>query len=164
MAILKIKRRTEVIIRPYEFMKKIKQRWGGDDTVTPPIEKASKDAVLDLGDEYTGTYGQIESIELNDRPRASQSEPEDVPLSDEEKKSNRHALEKVRKDLEEQGFLGKKSSIQSNSSLLINRSALVAYKQKFGREYDIPEGFSVVEDLFDLSTSPLASTDSPQYT
>lgn len=104
MGIIKIKGRSEPIIRPYDIAKKVKQRKFGDDTISPPIQKASPSDLIDLGDEWSGTYGQIISIELNDKPKPVQIE-EHIELTLDEKKQRGKKLKETREWLKERGII-----------------------------------------------------------
>lgn len=141
MSIIRIKRRADPIVRPYEIAKKIKQRWTGD--ADAGVKKAEKDTILDLGDEFCGTYGQIDTIELNDKPRAPQPlELPEKPLTPEEEKERLAKLEEIRASI--QGILGPK---KVKGKMQFTRSGLNEYKRLTGHDYQLPEGTEIVEDL-----------------
>jgi hypothetical protein len=140
MSIIKIKGRADPIFRPYEIAKKIKQRKFGDDTVSPVVPKASSNDLLDLGDEWSGSYGQVISIELNDKPRASQPQIEAYEPTLEERKKAQEAIRKIGEDL---GFTAKGKKM---NKLSLTRSSLNEYREKFGKEYKIPVGTEIIED------------------
>lgn len=141
MSIIKIKGRADPIFRPYEVAKKIKQRKFGDETTSPKVLKASPSDLIDLGDEWSGSYGQIVSIELNDKPKAVQPLLEDPEPTPEERKRGKEMLRKIGEDL---GFTtgGKKFT-----KLTLTRSGLNEYKEKNGVEYQVPEGYEIIEDV-----------------
>ncbi len=62
MALIKIKGRKDALTIPDDVARKIKQRKFGDES--RGVEKALSNDLVDLGDEWSGEYGQIVSIEL----------------------------------------------------------------------------------------------------
>lgn len=139
MSTIKIKGRIDLIQRPYELAKKIKQRRFGDDTVSPPIPKALASEDIDLGDEWSGTYGQIVSIELNDKPRAPQGQIREPDPTPKQRNFARQAINKIR---DEFGFTAKKVA-----KMKITRSSLNEYTAQHGVDYQIPEGTEIIEDI-----------------
>lgn len=147
MSVIKIRGRSDPVFRPYAVAKKIKQRKFGDDTVTPPISKASPSDLIDLGDEWSGSYGQIVSIELNDKPQPAQLQSEeDKPQTPEQKEANRKVLAEMRKDMEARGILKPRNG-ETKTTLSLTRSGLAEYLKKFGKEYEVPAGAEIIEDL-----------------
>ncbi len=117
MSVIKIRGRSDPIFRPYEVAKKIKQRKFGDDNVSPPIPKASPSDLIDLGDEWSGSYGQITSIELNDKPQPPRiASEDDRPLTPEEKVRADKAREETREWLIEKGIINKKPNDNEKTS------------------------------------------------
>lgn len=109
MSVIKIKGRSDPLFRPYAVAKKIKQRKFGDDGVSPPIPKASPSDLIDLGDEWSGTYGQIISIELNDKPEPPRlAEEAVIEITPEVEAMRRKKLDETREWLEAKGILKKK--------------------------------------------------------
>lgn len=141
MSLIKIKGRPDPIRLSYERAKKIKQRKFGDDTVSPPVSKASPSDLIDLGDEWCGTYGQIISIELGDKPRPVQPQIQEPEQTPEDREKAREALRKIG---EEFGFTGKGKKAKK---LTLTRSGLNEYKEKHGVEYKVPEGYEIIEDV-----------------
>lgn len=105
MALIKIKRRVDPITRPYQIAKLIKQRWTGD--AEAGVKKADKEDILDLGDEFCGKYGQIDTIELNDKPRSPQLDSPQEELTEEEKALNRKEIKRIGEELRAKGILKK---------------------------------------------------------
>lgn len=140
MSIIRIKRRADPISRPYEIAKKIKQRWTGDEEAG--VKKAEKDTILDLGDEFCGRYGQIDTIELNDKPRAPQLQPEqDRPMTEEEKVEARKFFQEMR--LQYPFLVGGKDI----EKLTVSRSGMAEYKRLTGKDYKVPNGTEIIEDI-----------------
>ncbi len=107
MSTIKIRGRADVVVVPYSLAKKVKQRKFGDETVSPPIPKASPKDLIDLGDVWSGEYGQIVAIELNDKPSSILPQIAEPELTPEQKKM---AKEQIRKIGEDFGFITKKKS------------------------------------------------------
>lgn len=114
MSIIKIRGRSDPIFRPYHIAKMIKQKKFGDDVASPPIQKVTPDSLCDLGDEWSGTYGQIISIELNDKPQPVQIEEEST-LSPEQEKSRRKAIDETSEWLRARGIIHKKEELKPKS-------------------------------------------------
>ena len=145
MSVIKIRGRADLIIRPYAIAKKLKQRKFGDDSVFPAITKALPTDLVDLGDEWAGTYAQIVSIELNDKPQLARIEDAlQRPLTAEEKIEHRKFMDDMHKDLEMKGILKPK---EMPSKMSLTRSGLNEYKAKFGIDYIVPPGTEIIEDV-----------------
>lgn len=141
MSVIKIRGRADPIFLPYEQAKWIKQRKFGDDTVNPPIPKALPSDLLDLGDQWSGTYGQINSIELNDKPQAPRIAEEAIVMTPQIRKMQREFFENTAKELP---FLNNK---KTQEKMALTRSGLIEYKNNTGKDFVVPEGTEIIEDV-----------------
>lgn len=140
MSVIKVKGRLDPIIISYDRAKKVKQKKFGDDTVNPPVLKASPSDLIDLGKDWAGMYGQIVSIELGDEPRASQPQIKEPEYTPEDRLFAQKEIQRIGREL---GF-GKNKKIKK---LTLTRSSLNEYKEKHGVEYKVPDGVEIIEDV-----------------
>jgi len=110
MGIILIKGRERPIIRSNEIVRVVKDRWLGNKD--EGVQKAQPSDQLDFGDEWSGTYGQIKSIEIE--PVRSKPKPEDdynAELTPTQQEANKARLARMRADLEAKGILKPKIKI-----------------------------------------------------
>lgn len=97
MGIIKIKGKKEGVTVPNEVARQIKARWLG----LSGEQKRSPDSTLDLGDEWSGYYGDIKSVELE--KVATQQKQRRNTVSEQQAKE--FAETKLKKYLDKKGIL-----------------------------------------------------------
>lgn len=102
-----IKGRTDAIKLDNETCRNIKDRWLGN--LEKGIEKSDKNDILDLGDAWAGTYGQIKTVEIDPEHRKTSPQEEIKPLSEAQIQANRTKMKQMREDMEAKGILRKKN-------------------------------------------------------
>lgn len=101
MAAIYVVTRKDPIRIANSLAKTIKAIWLGTD-LTPP---APKDRQLDLGDVWSGLYGQIKSIEMDQEYKSIHAPQEYRDLTDKERERVKNRLKKVRENLIQNGTI-----------------------------------------------------------
>jgi len=81
--------------------REIKKRWLGHDVV-PGVDKEVK---LDLGDAWSGKYGQIRSIEIEAETKQKPKEEQEPEISPEKREMIKRKLREIRAHYEKVGVL-----------------------------------------------------------
>lgn len=134
-----IKGKVEPILISADRAKIIKQKWAGDNPVP-------RNQVLDLGS-WCGEYGQIKSIEIEKPKKYDDPEPIELELTPDQKIERRKIIDAMTIKLKEAKILPKNYPYHKGPRPYeITRTALLAYKELHGVEYQLPENAIIIEE------------------